>query len=70
MPFPDEQGTGEGQGLNVNLPLARGTGDDDYLQTLESAINTSSGFSPGALVIALGTNLSAFREAFMLSHKR
>jgi len=54
----DEHGKGEGKGFNVNLPLTRGTGDDDYLQTLESALDTIRRFAPDALVIALG--LDAF----------
>lgn len=54
----NEQGSGEGEGFNVNLPLSRGTGDDDYLQTLDVALDAIHRFSPDALVIALG--LDAF----------
>ena len=53
-----ERGTGDGEGFNVNLPLIRGTADNDYLQSLEAAIDDISRFSPDALVVALG--LDAF----------
>ncbi len=35
-----ERGEGAGRGCNLNLPLARGTGDDEYLKTLETAFDT------------------------------
>jgi len=47
-------GEGPGEGYNVNLPLARGTGDTDYLRTLDDALLAVSNYSPDALVIALG----------------
>jgi acetoin utilization deacetylase AcuC-like enzyme len=53
-----ERGEGAGQGANYNLPLPRGTGDDDYLHALERALERIRAFSPGALVVALG--LDAF----------
>ena len=53
-----ERGKGAGLGANYNLPLPRGTGDDDYLQVLERALARIRAFSPGALVVALG--LDAF----------
>ncbi len=56
----DERGTGEGEGFNINLPLVRGTGDDDYLRTLDSAVDSIRKFSADALVIALG--LDAFER--------
>ena len=56
----DEQGVGDGEGFNINLPLARGTGDDEYLRTLDSALDSIKHFSPEALVIALG--LDAFER--------
>lgn len=53
-----ERGEGPGLGANYNLPLPRGTGDDDYLKVLDSALTRIHAFSPGALVVALG--LDAF----------
>ena len=55
----DETGNGAGSGYNCNLPLARGTGDDDYLATLERALERVAEFAPDALVIALGLDASA-----------
>jgi acetoin utilization deacetylase AcuC-like enzyme len=52
--YAEERGTGDGAGFNLNLPLVRGTADDDYLQTLNSAIAAIERFAPGALVVALG----------------
>jgi len=54
----DEQGKGAGTGFNINLPLARGTADDEYLDALDKALVRIDQFDPGALVIALG--LDAF----------
>lgn len=54
----DERGTGVGDGFNLNLPLPRGTADDDYLAALNKALSRISAFAPGALVVALG--LDAF----------
>jgi len=53
-----ERGAGRGCGYNLNLPLARGTGDDDYLATLDTALERVANFGAGALVVALG--LDAF----------
>jgi acetoin utilization deacetylase AcuC-like enzyme len=53
-----ERGEGPGLGANYNLPLPRGTGDDDYLKVLGSALMRIRAFCPGALVVALG--LDAF----------
>jgi len=50
----DERGTGAGLGYNLNLPLPRGTADDAYLQTLDTALARIAAFDPGAVVIALG----------------
>jgi acetoin utilization deacetylase AcuC-like enzyme len=56
--YADERGTGAGEGCNLNLPLPRGTGDDDYLRALDHALAKIGKFAPGALVVALG--LDAF----------
>lgn len=50
----NETGKGAGTGFNVNLPLERGTADDDYLVALDQALKRIARFNPGALVIALG----------------
>lgn len=54
----NECGVAAGEGCNLNLPLARGTADADYLVALEEAIMKIDKFGPGALVIALGLDAS------------
>ncbi len=45
-------------GYNLNLPLARGSGDAAFLEVLERGIERVGAAAPGALVVALG--LDAF----------
>jgi acetoin utilization deacetylase AcuC-like enzyme len=52
--YANETGREAGEGYNLNMPLPRGTGDDDYLHALEGALERITAFAPGALVIALG----------------
>jgi len=52
--YADECGTGVGEGFNLNIPLARGTGDDDYLHALQAALRRIRDFRAEALVVALG----------------
>jgi len=54
----DERGEGSGLGYNLNLPLPRKTGDDGFLDALETAKRRITAFAPDALVVALG--LDAF----------
>lgn len=54
----DERGEGPGLGYNLNLPLARKSGDEEFLATLEIALRRIRAFAPEALVVALG--LDAF----------
>jgi len=49
-----ERGEGDGLGYNRNFPLARGTSDDVYLQTLAQACQLVRDYQPGAVVVALG----------------
>ncbi len=49
-----ERGIGAGEGYNLNLPLARGTGDDDYLRTLDIALERIAAFGADVIVVALG----------------
>lgn len=49
-----ERGEGPGLGYNLNLPLPRGTGDDDYLKTLDVALEHIRAFGADCLVVALG----------------
>ena len=49
-----ERGEGAGRGCNLNLPLARGTGDADYLATLATALQAVESFGADVIVVALG----------------
>ncbi|MEX1035483.1 MAG: histone deacetylase family protein [Sneathiella sp.] len=49
-----ERGEGAGLGYNLNLPLPRGTGDDEYLKTLDKAFERIQAFGADCVVIALG----------------
>jgi len=49
-----ERGVGAGRGCNLNLPLMRGTGDDEYLETLQAAIDHIRAFGSDVLIVALG----------------
>ncbi len=53
-----ERGTGAGLGANLNLPLARGTGDEGFLQALQTALTRIRSFGAEAVIVALG--LDAF----------
>lgn len=52
--YAHERGEGPGRGRNVNLPLARGTGDNAYLVALDDALATIRAFAPDILFVALG----------------
>ena len=56
--YADEVGKGEGTGANLNLPLARGTGDEGFLAALHLALDRIALFGADTLVLALG--LDAF----------
>ena len=49
-----ERGEDEGMGYNLNLPLPRGTGDEDYLAALGLALARIRSFGADTLVVALG----------------
>jgi acetoin utilization deacetylase AcuC-like enzyme len=51
---PQERGEGPGRGFNLNLPLARGTADDAYMEALETALKRIRVFGPDVIVVALG----------------
>jgi len=57
--YAEETGVGDGQGFNINLPMARGTRDDAYLDTLQSVLERVRVFAPDVLVVALGLDASA-----------
>ncbi|MEH6833160.1 MULTISPECIES: histone deacetylase family protein [Falsihalocynthiibacter] len=49
-----ERGAGVGLGYNLNIPLARGTNDDEFLAALETALTRVRAFGADVVVIALG----------------
>ncbi|MBI2719948.1 MAG: histone deacetylase family protein [Rhizobiales bacterium] len=49
-----EMGEAAGHGMNLNLPLPVGSGDETWLEALATALERIDDFDPGALVIALG----------------
>jgi acetoin utilization deacetylase AcuC-like enzyme len=54
--FADEQGRGPGDGTTYNLPLAPGTGDDEWLSALDRVLERVRAFAPGAVVVSLGVD--------------
>ncbi len=54
--FADERGTGRGSGSTLNLPLAAGSDDDAYLDTLGRAAEAIAAFGPSAIVVSLGVD--------------
>ena len=52
--YTDELGRGAGKGFNLNLPLARGTGFDQWRAALELALQRIAGFRADVLVVSLG----------------
>ncbi len=56
--YPDETGTGDGSGANLNLCLERGTGDQGFLAALDITLDRIAVFGADTLVLALG--LDAF----------
>ena len=52
--YANETGRGVGTGYNLNIPLARGSGDEEYLVALDEALQAVNVYSPDAVVIALG----------------
>lgn len=56
--YPEERGTGEGEGANLNLALERGSGDLPFQRALDQALNRITLWGADTLVLALG--LDAF----------
>jgi acetoin utilization deacetylase AcuC-like enzyme/GNAT superfamily N-acetyltransferase len=67
--FSDETGEDDGRGFNFNFPLAEGTGEEKYFETLQKALKHVRDFRPHFLVVSLG--LDTMRRdptgAFMLT---
>jgi acetoin utilization deacetylase AcuC-like enzyme len=52
--WADERGNGPGEGFNLNLPLPAGCENDDYLASLDTAIERITGHDAAVLVVSLG----------------
>ncbi|MFN8126587.1 MAG: histone deacetylase family protein [Candidatus Nanopelagicales bacterium] len=57
--FADETGRGAGEGTNLNLPQAEGTGDEDWLVAVRAGVAAVARFDPGAVVLSLGVDAAA-----------
>lgn len=58
--YVDETGEGEGEGANVNYPMAPGTAYGAWAEALDDALARIRGFGAEAVVVSLGTD--AFKE--------
>lgn len=54
--FAHEIGAGVGEGFNLNLPMAKGTGIDGYGAALDTAVQHIHSFAPDVLVVSLGVD--------------
>jgi acetoin utilization deacetylase AcuC-like enzyme len=57
--FAGERGGGEGEGANLNLPLAPGSGDDPWLEAVAALCDFAAGAGAAGLVVALGVDAAA-----------
>jgi acetoin utilization deacetylase AcuC-like enzyme len=57
--FADERGAGEGRGANRNVPLAPGTGDEDWLAAVASLCADARAHGAEAIVLSLGVDAAA-----------
>ncbi|HET7553663.1 MAG TPA: histone deacetylase family protein [Gemmatimonadaceae bacterium] len=56
--FADERGEGAGDGFNHNYPLGENVTDDEYLSTLEQALERVETFAPRFLVLSVGLDIA------------
>ncbi|HEY9427226.1 MAG TPA: histone deacetylase family protein [Gemmatimonadaceae bacterium] len=56
--FADERGEGAGDGFNHNYPLGENITDDEYLNTLEQALERVETFAPRFLVLSVGLDIA------------
>src|SRR5262252_7608561 len=57
--YATERGRGEGDGFNRNLPLAPGTGDEDWLTALDVLYDEARAVEPDAVVVSLDLDAAA-----------
>jgi len=54
--YADETGAGEGEGANLNMPMAPGTGFEAWGACLDQACRRVESFGPDAVVVSLGAD--------------
>ena len=54
--YADEQGTGRGEGYNINYPMEYGTPYIEWTKALHNVIQIIKSFQPDALLISLGVD--------------
>lgn len=52
--FPGETGEGKGKGYTLNIPLVAGSGDKQYLEMLEKALEAGRRFTPDVVAVSAG----------------
>jgi acetoin utilization deacetylase AcuC-like enzyme len=57
--FASERGKGRGFTFHHNFPLPKGTGDAEYLKTLDKAISLIRDFKPVYLIVSAGMDIFA-----------
>ncbi|PNG36738.1 acetylpolyamine aminohydrolase [Pseudomonas protegens] len=55
--FTEERGSGAGEGYNLNLPMAHGASEADFLARLEQALAAVKAFGAEVLVLSLGFDI-------------
>jgi acetoin utilization deacetylase AcuC-like enzyme len=55
--FADERGEGVGEGYNLNLPMAHGASEADFMNQLEIALSAVKDFGAEVLVLSLGFDI-------------
>ncbi|MCW2270897.1 histone deacetylase family protein [Pseudomonas sp. JUb96] len=77
--FADERGSGAGEGYNLNLPMAHGASEADFLAYLDLALAAVKDFDAQVLVLSLGfdifeldpqSKVAVTREGFALLGER
>lgn len=57
--YAEETGIGDGAGLNVNIPLAPGTHDGPWLDSVRTLADRVAAYGASALVVSLGVDAAA-----------
>jgi acetoin utilization deacetylase AcuC-like enzyme len=52
--FPNETGTGQGEGYTLNIPMISGNGDKEFLEALNKIITAGQKFNPDVVAISAG----------------